>query len=218
MMAPAKPTPNAAMASMIAATALTSPTAEFACERSLGAFQQEPVSITCNVATVRKIAQMLQTNKTARNPNATKRSLSAMIWIALDLLRVATDEVTALTAQTRPGARVIIDQKVYHTPKVLNAKTSVVWLLSSIKSNLNRRVVNQSVMYLGRVGKKKLFPISSDCVLFPARCDPLTQFTCNSGRCIDIRQKCDGVGDCADYTDELQCPTSNSTNESKQTF
>ena len=79
MMAPAKPTPNAAMASMIAATALTSPTAEFACERSLGAFQQEPVSITCNVATVRKIAQMLQTNKTARNPNATKRSLSAMI-------------------------------------------------------------------------------------------------------------------------------------------
>ena len=158
MMAPAKPTPNAAMASMIAATALTSPTAEFACERSLGAFQQEPVSITCNVATVRKIAQMLQTNKTARNPNATKRSLSAMIWIALDLLRVATDEVTALTAQTRPGARVIIDQKVYHTPKVLNAKTSVVWLLSSIKSNLNRRVVNQSVMYLGRVGKKSCFP------------------------------------------------------------
>ena len=165
MMAPAKPTPNAAMASMIAATALTSPTAEFACERSLGAFQQEPVSITCNAATVRKIAQMLQTNKTARNPNATKRSLSAMIWIALDLLRVATDEVTALTAQTRPGARVIIDQKVYHTPKVLNAKTSVVWLLSSIKSNLNRRVVNQSVMYLGRVGKKVVSHIIRLCIV-----------------------------------------------------
>ena len=51
-----------------------------------------------------------------------------------------------------------------------------------------------------------------------ARCDPLTQFTCNSGRCIDIRQKCDGVEDCADYTDELYCPTSSSTNESKQTL
>ena len=40
MTAPVSPTPNAAMASMIAATALTSPTAEFACERSLGAFQR----------------------------------------------------------------------------------------------------------------------------------------------------------------------------------
>lgn len=35
-----------------------------------------------------------------------------------------------------------------------------------------------------------------------ARCDRLTQFTCNSGRCIDIREKCDGTPNCDDGTDE----------------
>ena len=75
--------------------------------------------------------------------------------------------------------------------------------------------------HIGGVEAEKKFPTDHNVSVFSvlARCDPLTQFTCNSGRCIDIRQKCDGVEDCADYTDELYCPSYNSsTNESKQTF
>ena len=79
MTVPVSPTPNAAMASLIAVTELTSPTAEFACERNLGAFQQEFVSIIYNVAMESKIVKIPQMNKIANNQNAGKRNLFAMI-------------------------------------------------------------------------------------------------------------------------------------------
>ena len=37
------------------------------------------------------------------------------------------------------------------------------------------------------------------------QCDEITQFTCNSGRCIDKSLRCDGRADCFDETDEVGC-------------
>ena len=55
-----------------------------------------------------------------------------------------------------------------------------------------------------------LWTVISSLYRFPtARCDPVTQFTCNSGRCIDILQKCDGTPDCSDSTDEVSCSPQN---------
>ena len=38
-----------------------------------------------------------------------------------------------------------------------------------------------------------------------SRCEFGEQFTCDSGHCIDIRKKCDGVIDCSDKSDENYC-------------
>ena len=35
-------------------------------------------------------------------------------------------------------------------------------------------------------------------------CHPV-KYTCNNGQCIDLSNKCDGLIDCADGTDELEC-------------
>ena len=35
-------------------------------------------------------------------------------------------------------------------------------------------------------------------------CHPV-KYTCNNGQCIDLSKKCDGLIDCADGTDELEC-------------
>ena len=35
-------------------------------------------------------------------------------------------------------------------------------------------------------------------------CHPV-KYTCNNGQCIDLSNKCDGLIDCVDGTDELEC-------------
>ena len=36
-------------------------------------------------------------------------------------------------------------------------------------------------------------------------CDPMDQFTCHNGTCIDLVKKCDGFNDCIDQSDEGHC-------------
>ena len=40
------------------------------------------------------------------------------------------------------------------------------------------------------------------------QCNSTLQFTCNSGRCIDISLRCNGRPDCYDSTDEVGCKPS----------
>lgn len=53
----------------------------------------------------------------------------------------------------------------------------------------------------GRCGRWGLRPAAS-----PAACPG--KFTCNTGRCIGSKLRCDGWADCADYSDELNCSES----------
>uniref|UniRef100_A0A8V5GXQ8 Uncharacterized protein n=1 Tax=Melopsittacus undulatus TaxID=13146 RepID=A0A8V5GXQ8_MELUD len=46
-------------------------------------------------------------------------------------------------------------------------------------------------------------------------CFPLTQFTCNNGRCININWRCDNDNDCGDNSDEAGCSHSCSSNQFK---
>ena len=43
------------------------------------------------------------------------------------------------------------------------------------------------------------------CIFVVAPCNPESEFTCNSGRCIDKSRQCDGIADCSDSTDEVDC-------------
>lgn len=42
------------------------------------------------------------------------------------------------------------------------------------------------------------------CVAFSAICSS-SQFRCNNLQCIDAARKCDGVSDCLDRSDEINC-------------
>ena len=86
-------------------------------ESTLGAFQQELVSIIYNVVTEFKIVQMLQMKQIAIFPNVEKPNLFAMIQIVWILPLDVMDGMTALTVPTSPGARVIIH--LQKTPKSL---------------------------------------------------------------------------------------------------
>ncbi|KAK7940020.1 hypothetical protein WMY93_003346 [Mugilogobius chulae] len=44
-------------------------------------------------------------------------------------------------------------------------------------------------------------------------CDPLTQFSCSNGRCINIQWHCDAENDCGDNSDEAGCVQSCSNNQ-----
>ena len=89
----------------------------FSNESTLGAFQQELVSIIYNVVTEFKIVQMLQMKQIAIFQNAEKPNSFAMIWIVWILPLDVMDGMTALTVPTSPGARVIIH--LQKTPKSL---------------------------------------------------------------------------------------------------
>ena len=42
---------------------------------------------------------------------------------------------------------------------------------------------------------------------FTEVCQTDTEFRCNNGICIDKNLRCNGVSDCSDFTDELDCQT-----------
>ena len=42
---------------------------------------------------------------------------------------------------------------------------------------------------------------------------PCPGFTCNNGRCISERWRCDGTNDCNDHSDEINCPPKNCSSD-----
>ncbi|KAF3856478.1 hypothetical protein F7725_017201 [Dissostichus mawsoni] len=60
------------------------------------------------------------------------------------------------------------------------------------------------------IGQMSLLPV----VAYPT-CFPLTQFTCNNGRCINVNWRCDNDNDCGDNSDEAGCSHSCSSAQFK---
>ena len=47
--------------------------------------------------------------------------------------------------------------------------------------------------------------ISTDPLPTKHSCDGLLQFTCDNGMCLDNSKMCDGINDCGDDSDEMNC-------------